>query len=108
MSQIAYICSPYRGSADEIERNTIYARELVALALLNDYVPLCPHLYLTQVLDDRNERDRVIGMQAGLELLLACDVMIVGARYGISEGMRAEIERAQSIGMRILQAVATD
>lgn len=93
--RIAYICSPYRAEDPaDIRRNVNYARELTKLALYQGYAPICPHLYLTQVLDDSNEEERAIGMSAGLDLLDASSVVIVGNRYGISEGMKAEIQRA--------------
>lgn len=99
MSTAAYICSPYRG---DTERNVAYAQELVKYALTLGCVPICPHLYLPQVLDDNNPAEREQGLQAGLELLQLCDVLIVGERYGISEGMQAEIDRATSHGIPIL------
>ena len=98
MSEIVYICSPYRGSEAEIIKHLKYARELVKREIMTDCVPICPHLYLPQVLDDRKADERALGLLAGLELLRACDVVLVGNRYGITEGMAAEIERARELG----------
>ena len=39
--------------------------------------------------------ERKIGLEAALELLEKCDAVIVGQRYGFSEGMAAEIEKAK-------------
>lgn len=89
--KVAYICSPYRG---DIENNVAYAQKLVKHALQLGYAPICPHLYLTQVLDDNNPQEREQGLRAGLELLSVCDVIIVGSTYGISEGMLAEMKQA--------------
>ncbi len=91
--EIAYICSPYRG---DIKRNKEYARELTKKALDAGYVPITPHLYLTEVLDDEKEIERTIGLTAGLTLLRACDKILIGKRYGISSGMITEIETAKA------------
>ena len=94
---LVYICSPYRG---ETERNITYARDLVRYVLQYG-VPICPHLYLPQVLDDSNPAEREQALHIGLELLSCCDMLLVGTRYGISEGMQAEIDRAEALGMSV-------
>lgn len=95
---VAYICSPYRG---DTARNQTYARELVKEAIACGLSPICPHLYLPQILDDDKPEEREQALRVGLELLNGCDVLIVGTRYGISKGMQGEIERANKLGMLI-------
>ena len=90
-SKLCYICSPYRG---DIERNTEYARELTRIALDCGYTPITPHLYLTQVLNEEDQEQREKGMAAGTELLRNCRYIFIGSRYGLSEGMLAEIQIA--------------
>ena len=99
MKTKAYICSPYRGN---VQRNKVYARRLVRWAIVDGYAPICPHLYLTEVLNDNEPEERVAGLNIGLELLSVCDVVIVGSRYGISEGMAAEIEQAERLGLALV------
>ena len=82
-------------------RNLSYARELVKQELELGLAPICPHLYLPQILDDNKPKEREQALRVGLELLESCDVLLVGARYGISEGMREEIDRAQELGLSI-------
>ena len=96
--KIVYICSPYRG---ETAINKAYARELLKNALLNDLAPICPHLYLPQVLDDDKPEDIEQARLVGRELLKCCDAVIVGARYGISEDMQAEIDLAENLGLLV-------
>lgn len=96
MKQKAYICSPYSG---DVKRNKEYARQLTRWAILRGYVPICPHLYLTEVLNNDDEEERETGLQLGLELLTACKVIIIGKDYGISKGMEAEIEQAKRLGL---------
>lgn len=90
-NNLVYICSPYRG---EVERNLEYARELTRLALDNSFVPIAPHLYLTQVVNDEDRWERKRGMRAGKELLWHCKYILIGSRYGLSAGMLEEIKLA--------------
>ena len=95
-SKLCYICSPYRG---DIERNTEYARKLTRIALDNGYTPITPHLYLTQVLNEEDPEQRKRGMAAGEELLRNCRYIFIGSKYGLSEGMLAEIQIALEAGI---------
>lgn len=103
-NKLCYVCSPYRG---DTERNTGYARELTKIALDGGYAPITPHLYLMQVLDDDVPEQRQMGMAAGMELLRQCRYILIGSRYGLSEGMLAEIKTAMELGMTEL-AVTTN
>lgn len=99
-----YICSPCRG---DMERNITkaqgYCRE--AVELFPDVVPIAPHVYCTQFMDDTNPKERALGMELGLSLLSMCSELWV---YGIdnpSEGMRGEIEYAKEHGILVRDAV---
>lgn len=94
--KLAYICSPYRGNAWQIRKNIGYARELTKKALEMGFTPITPHLYLTQVLNDEIPSERKQGLEAGHVILETCETMIIGIRYGVSEGMAAEIEAGQA------------
>lgn len=94
-NNLAYICSPYRGNILEKVRNILYAKHLTKLALQLGYTPITTHLYLTQVLNDNNPTERRQGLKAGGNILNACGTIIIGARYGVSEGMAAEIKVAK-------------
>ncbi len=98
--RLVYICSPCRG---DMEKNIIkaqgYCRE--AVELFPDVVPIAPHVYCTQFLDDTNPDERAVGMEMGIALLDMCSEIWV---YGIenpSEGMKAEIKHAQENGITI-------
>ena len=79
-------------------RNVKYAQELTGRAVRRGLVPITPHLYLTQALDDNDPAERALGMEAGMHLLTPCEAIMIGGRYGISEGMRYEIEQAHKMG----------
>lgn len=102
--KLVYICSPCRG---DIEKNIAkaqgYCRE--AVELFPDVVPIAPHVYCTQFLDDTNPQERDTGMDIGIALLDMCDEIWV---YGIenpSEGMSREIEYAKEHEIQIRDAV---
>ena len=92
--KLVYICSPCRGDIEKnIEKAQRYCRE--AVELWDDVIPIAPHVYFTQFLDDTKHEERAAGMDMGLSLLAMCDELWV---YGIenpSEGMRSEIEYAK-------------
>lgn len=98
-NKLVYVCSPYRG---DIERNVAYAKELTRAVLEYGYTPITPHLYLTQVLDDGIPKERELGLLAGQELLKRCEYILLGWRYGISDGMRQEIMIAREVGVKEL------
>ncbi len=98
-NKLCYICSPYKG---DTERNAKYAAALTRAAIMKGYTPITPHLYITQALDDRNPQERALGMEAGLHLLEPCEAIMIGGLYGISEGMRREIEVAHRTGKTFL------
>lgn len=99
MNDLLYVCSPYRG---DIKRNKEYARKLTQAALDNGFIPVTVHLYLTEATDDTNPEERVRGMAAGMKILENCKYILVGDRYGISEGMKAELTFAAVKGKIML------
>lgn len=93
-NKLAYICSPYRGNAFQRIRNIAYARHITRVALKLGYTPIATHLYLPKILNDAIPAQRRRGLKAGQDILNTCNTIIIGARYGISEGMAAEIKAA--------------
>ena len=99
MNDLLYVCSPYRG---DTKRNKEYARKLTRAALDNGFIPVTVHLYLTEAPDDTNPEERVRGMAAGMKILENCKYILIGDRYGISEGMKAEMTFAAVKGKIML------
>lgn len=96
-----YICSRYRGTKEQIAAHIEYAKELTREALLYGHCAIAPHLYITDCLDDSDPEERQIGLETALEILARCDAVIVGQRFGISEGMAAEIAEAKKLGIPV-------
>lgn len=100
-----YICSPYRAQdSAEQDRNIDYAQELTRQAIEAGLAPITPHLYMTQCLNEDKPEERAAGMVAGLTLLKGCDFVIAGVKYGISEGMREEIQTADKLQIEVVNA----
>ena len=99
--RFCYICSPYRGNILKQIRNRRYARELTERAINAGFTPITPHLYITQVLNDKIPAERQQGLEIGKDLLNICEVVFVGEKYGISAGMAAELELAEKCGKQI-------
>lgn len=99
MNDLLYVCSPYRG---DTKRNKEYARKLTRAALDNGFIPVTVHLYLTEATDGTNPEERVRGMAAGMKILENCKYILIGDRYGISEGMKAEMTFAAVKGKIML------
>lgn len=97
-----YICSPYSGDKEEIIRNETYAKELTREILLQGNCAVTPHLYMTDCLDDFEETERRIGLRAAQHLLYKCDLVVVGAKYGISKGMSEEVKLAKKLGIPVI------
>lgn len=99
--KVKYICSPYRANdLETILRNLDYAKELTREVILNGDAAITTHLYMTQCLDDTSP-ERELGLEAGLEIIKRCDEVIVGTKYGISEGMESEIRYARNHNIHI-------
>ena len=96
-SKRVYICSPYKGN---IEKNTARARIYCRFAFEEGFVPVAPHLYYPQFLDDGDNDERAAGMRYGLEAMWQCREVWVFGRM-ISEGMGAEIELASDLKIPI-------
>jgi hypothetical protein len=93
-----YIASPLRGNEEENIKNAIeYSRYAIMEC---GVLPQTPHIFLTRFLDDNVEEERALGIKAGMQLLEECDELWVFGDV-ISEGMQAEIARAQVLGIPI-------
>lgn len=98
--KLVYICSPCRG---DYTKNIQSARVYCAWVMMNFpcIIPIAPHIYFTQFLNDKLPDERALGMEAGLALLDMCDELWVYGLDDPSVGMKAEIEYAREHGIPI-------
>ena len=83
-----YICSALRGAMEDNIRKARFYCEFVVRE--HRMIPIAPHIYLTQFLDDENAEDREFGLKAGLSLLSECDELWYFGDQ-ITRGMTDEI-----------------
>lgn len=101
--------SPYAG---DVARNEQYARAAMKDCLDRGEAPYASHLLYTQpgVLDDTNQDQRMLGIEAGLAWGDVADAVVVYTDLGISKGMMFGIERhiehGRTIEYRRLQGEA--
>lgn len=91
-----YIVSPYSGKTEEeIAKNVEFAKKCCRQVVEEGKIPVASHLLFTQFLDDKNNKERELGLEFGLSLLEGCDeVYIFGST--ISAGMKKEIDYAKN------------
>ena len=80
--------SPYAGKDEiEINRNIQFARACMRECLLKGESPYASHLLYTPpgVLDDNNQEERNLGIQAGLFWGQQADKTVVYTKYGITK-----------------------
>lgn len=94
---LVYICSPLAGN---IDGNMEKARHYCKFAVRSGAIPLAPHLLFPQFMDDTDSDERALAMFMNMVLLGKCDQLWVFGKT-ISEGMAAEIGKAEKRGMVI-------
>ena len=113
-----FICSQYRAALTAEERKRLPAAELIelrdqrlmenmlialagcAFAHAHGKLPLAPHLYFTRFLEDDDPEERAEGIRLGSDWLMECEQVWV-MNETISEGMKAEIALAKSLGIPV-------
>ena len=96
-----YIISRYRAKTKrQQDFNTVVAQFFARETVLSGKMPIVPHIYFTQFLDDEDEDERECGLGLGIHVLRQCDEFLLVVIDGIiSEGMRAEIAEVSRLGM---------
>ena len=96
-----YICSPVRSDpVNNIEK----ARGYCKWVMDKGYIPIAPHVMFDDMLHDDIPDERLKALEIGLQLLRMCDELWYFGTT-ISEGMRNEIEHAESIGISISHVI---
>lgn len=88
-----YIISQYRANGkDELTFHANVARATARDIAFGGDLPVAPHIYYTQFMDDSNEDERNYGLEAALADLVRCDEFVLVLIDGhISEGMQKEL-----------------
>lgn len=92
-----YICSKLRATHTRTQQeHEEDARKYAKFVINENKAPFVPHLLYTQFLDDTDEKQRRMAMNAGLAYLNSSDALyaFVDETLQVSEGMRSEIQYA--------------
>lgn len=92
--RMIYVCSPLRGNTKQNLKNTRSYCRYIATQVPNA-MPLAPHLYCTDFLDDDDPAERTLGMTYGIQLLALCDELWAFGIDHPSEGMKQELRYAK-------------
>lgn len=94
---VVYICSPYSG---DTEKNVKNAKRYSRFAVDQHYLPITPHIYFTQFMDDNIPEERDTAIFMNWVLMSKCVELWVFGKV-ISKGMKAEIDCAKRKHMKI-------
>lgn len=99
--KLIFVCSPYSG---DVKENTWVAAEVCkAIQRKTSYLPVAPHLYFPQFLNDNVQSERKAGIEYGLELMDKCVAVIAVNKDGeMSAGMKKEVKYARNNGKPVL------
>lgn len=96
--------SPFSApTTDDLVRNVQYAMLAVRDSLERGEAPYASHLFYTQMLDDNDQYERLLGMDAGLTICRRADQTAVYLDLGLSRGMQYGIEAAQAAKRTVLE-----
>ena len=95
MMKKVYICAPLGG---DVEGNLERVKRYTRYALMCGTAPVVPHFYAL-CLDDNNEKEREIGLAAGLGMLWFCDELWVFGQT-VTEGMKQEIQFCKHLNIK--------
>ena len=94
---VVYICSPLSG---DIEGNQTKARAYCRFAVDTGYIPIAPHIYFPQFMNEHNPKERDLALFMDTVLLTKCaELWVFGDT--ISRGMSVEMEKARRKGQPI-------
>ncbi len=90
--KLIFVCSPFQGKKENIEKARKYCRMIVELG----NIPLAPHVYFPQFMDDGKTEERRRALKMNKKLMEFCDEMWV---FGdeITDGMKEEIEHFKKL-----------
>lgn len=94
---VVYICSPLAG---DMEQNQEKTRTYCRYAVDSGFIPIAPHIYFTQFMNDNSKKERDLALFMDIVLLSKCaELWVFGST--ITNGMSIEIEKAKRKGQLI-------
>lgn len=103
---LIYIATPYRANSKVLfDKQIAYTKQIAKGKVIQGHDVIVPHLYYPSFLDDDKKNERELGMKSAMKLILACDCLLIGIKFGKSEGVLAEQEFAQKNNIQIMEVL---
>lgn len=96
--KLIFVCSALRW---DVYKNINKAQEYSRQVSLDGNIPITPHIYFTQFLDDNIKLERELWIASWIKLLELCDEMYV--YWEPTEGMKMEIDFANNNNIKIYE-----
>jgi hypothetical protein len=92
-----FVCSPYHGDTKKNTEKAVFAAKILSES---GHMPVVPHLYFPNFLDDNDQYERIRGIELGIELMKECNLVWL-LSPNITPGMEYELEVAKEIGIPV-------
>jgi hypothetical protein len=94
MKKLIFVCSPFQNQQSNLD----IAKRCCRVVIQSGHVPIAPHLFFPQFLDDAITGERTLGIACGIMLLSKCAELWIFGDI-ITDGMREEIKYAMENGI---------
>lgn len=101
---MVYICSPFSG--EKIKQNIENARRYCKFATDEGCIPIAPHLYFPQFLNDSAPDERDLAFKMNSILMSKCDELwVFGRTYSIGMQKEMKLARKKKMHIRFIEEV---
>ena len=102
--KFAFICHPLKNDSEKSFGENIEEVKNICRDIYEKHkgtIPIAPHLYFPQFMDDNNKKERADGLEFDYALIksLKCDIWVYG--HKISENMLKEIKLGVELSLPI-------
>ena len=97
---VVYVCHPYAGNPAE---NIVAVRQICRELVEDGLLPIGPHIYLPQFVDENTEREVALSMCTQL-VELCHELRVYGTQ--VTSGMFREIDHAARVGVPVRWMIA--
>ena len=102
MKKLVFVSTPFHADTGaEMLGNIKLAQRICKQVLEDGGIPYAPHLLFPQFLDDADACQRAAGIEAGIEMLRRCDILVFSGGK-VTDGMTQEMKAASDLGIPVV------
>lgn len=102
MKKLVFVSTPFHADTGaEMLGNIRLAQRICKQVLEDGGIPYAPHLLFPQFLDDADACQRAAGIEAGIEMLRRCDILVFSGGK-VTDGMTQEMKAASDLGIPVV------